>query len=187
MKKLMIGAATVAMLLCGSAMAADSGARLPSFNEMKVQAEKGNPVAQNNLAALYATGEGIGKDFKLAAEWYGKAAEQGYAIAQHNLGGMFETGQGVEKDPATAAVWYALAAEQGDGWAQVSLASLHAAGKLVQNDLSSAYRWSVVASANEDKDVRTTAADLIKQIGPKLSPAARAEAEKMAKVWRPNR
>ncbi|MBX9635634.1 MAG: sel1 repeat family protein [Magnetospirillum sp.] len=186
MKKLMISAAAAAMLLCGTALAAD-GARLPSFNETKIQAEKGNPVAQNNLAALYAMGEGVAKDFKLAAQWYGKAAEQGYAIAQHNLGGMFESGQGVEKDPATAAVWYALAAEQGDGWAQVSLATLHAAGKLVQNDLSTAYRWSVVASANEDKEVRTAAADLIKQISPKLSPAARAEAEKMAKVWRPNR
>jgi len=187
MKKLMIAASAAAMLMCGAAMAADSGARLPSFNELKAQAEKGNPVAQNNLAAMYATGEGAPKDMKQAAVWYTKAAEAGYAIAQHNLGGMYETGQGVDSDPATAAVWYALAAEQGDGWAQVSLASLHAAGKLVQNDLSTAYRWSVVASSNQDKEVRDAAAGLVKQIGPKLSPAARAEAEKMAKVWRPNR
>jgi TPR repeat protein len=110
MKKLMITAAATAMLLCGSVMAADSGNRLPSFNELKVSAEKGNPVAQNNLAALYATGEGVSKDLKAAALWYGKAAEQGYAVAQHNLGGMFETGQGVDQDPATAAVWYNLAA-----------------------------------------------------------------------------
>ena len=180
----MAGLALFAMT--GLAVAADS-ARVANLSELKATAEKGNAVAQNNLAALYATGDGVTKDLAQAKKWYEKAAEQGYAIAQHNLGGLYETGQGVDKDPATAAVWYALAAEQGDAWAQVSLATLHAEGKLVQNDISTAYRWALIASNNNDQDIKSASRALLKTLGAKLSPAARAEAEKMSKVWRPNR
>lgn len=188
MKRMLLVALT-ALAMCGPAVAADKpdAARVPGVSELKTAADKGNPVAQNNLAAMFATGEGVAQDYKQAAKWYEMAAEQGYAIAQHNLGGLFEHGLGVPQDPATAAVWYALAADQGDGWAQVSLASLHAAGKLVQNDISTAYRWSVIASNSKEKDIKAAATQLVQQLGPKLSAPARAEAEKMAKVWRPGR
>lgn len=184
--KRVVTAFVAMMAISGAAFAAD-GARVANMGELKTAAEKGSAVAQNNLAAMYATGEGVTRDLATAAKWYGQAAEQGYAIAQFNLAFMYETGQGVEKDPAAAAVWYSLAAEQGDGWAQVQLATLHVDGKLVQNDLSTAYRWSLVATNNPDREVKAAATDLAKKASAKLSPAGRAEAEKMAKIWRPNR
>jgi uncharacterized protein len=187
MKRMVAVAVAMTALWSLTAPAADKeAARLPGLAELKASAEKGNPVAQNNVGAKFATGDGVAQDYRQAATWYEKAASAGYAVAQHNLGGLYEHGLGVDKDPAAAAVWYALAAEQGDGWAEVSLAHLHAKGLLVQNDLATAYRWLVVASASDDKEVKAAAAELTREVASKLSPAARAEAETMARAWRPN-
>lgn len=176
-------------LLTGTALASEKfeGNRPAGFQETKVAAEKGNPVAQNNLAVMLATGSGVTQDVKAAAKWYEKAAEQGYAVAQHNLGGLYEQGLGVTQDFGAAAVWYALAAEQGDGWAQLSLAELHATNKLVQSEPATAYRWLLIAANSKEPEVKAAASDALKKVAPKLSAAQKTEAEKMAKVWRPNR
>lgn len=190
MKTLVAVAAVAAMLgtgLVGGDAAAADGARPAGFQETKASAEKGNPVAQNNLGVMFATGQGVTRDPKAAAQWYEKAGEQGYAVAQHNLGGLYEQGLGVPQDFGAAAVWYALAAEQGDAWAQVSLATLHAEAKLTDSDPATAYRWALIAAASKDAEVHPVAKDLIKRVAPKLSAKARTEAETMAKVWRPNR
>ena len=41
--------------------------------------------AQNNLGAMYFTGEGVDRDEKKAVEWFKKAAAQGNEEAQANL------------------------------------------------------------------------------------------------------
>ena len=73
-------------------------------------AEQGDAYAQDNLALMYFTGQGVPQDYVLAALWYRKAAEQGYTDAQFNLAGMYFTGQGVAKDAIEAHKWYNLAA-----------------------------------------------------------------------------
>ena len=56
-------------------------------------AARGHPVAQNNLALLYAAGRGVPRDPKLAAKWHEKAASQGLANAQYQLGLLYEAGR----------------------------------------------------------------------------------------------
>ncbi len=52
---------------------------------------RGSLHAQNNLAAMYAYGQGVPRASPRAARWQRLAADQGYAIAQYNLGMMYTT------------------------------------------------------------------------------------------------
>ena len=88
-------------------------------------AEQGNGVAQVLLAAAYATGEGVAKDYKQAMAWYQKAAEQGRAVAQFQLGVGYANGFGVAKDGVKAYAWYALAASNGYSDAEASRLRIH--------------------------------------------------------------
>ena len=77
-------------------------------------AEQGYAMAQFNLGAMYAKGEGVPEDDAAAVKWYRKAAEQGHAMAQFNLGVMYANGEGVPEDYVRAFAWFNLAAAQGD-------------------------------------------------------------------------
>jgi TPR repeat protein len=76
-------------------------------------AEQGNAVAQNNLAFMYESGQGVPQDYDEALKWYRRAAEQGNAAAQNNLGFTYGSGRGVPRDFVQAHLWYDLAAAQG--------------------------------------------------------------------------
>jgi uncharacterized protein len=52
-------------------------------------AEHGNAMAQNNLAMMYAAGEGVPHDDGEASKWFLRAATQGNAGAQFHLAGRF--------------------------------------------------------------------------------------------------
>ena len=65
-------------------------------------AAKGDAKAQFEVAARYAEGKGIPRDFGQAATWYQRAAAQGLAPAQYRLGALYERGLGVSTDPARA-------------------------------------------------------------------------------------
>jgi TPR repeat protein len=95
-------------------------------------AESGNPLAQNNLAALLKRGQGFPKDEVEAVQWFRKAAEQGLAVAQSNLASMYASGQGVAKDDKQAVNWYRKAAEQGNALAQVNLARMSWQGRALK-------------------------------------------------------
>src|SRR5262249_13137510 len=58
----------------------------------------GDPAAQLGVATLYYGGRGVALDYRLAFEWYSKAAEQGVAQAQYMLGALYRDGKGVEQD-----------------------------------------------------------------------------------------
>lgn len=72
-------------------------------------AKLGNPVAQNNLGALYQR-EG---DFAQAGEWYRKAAESGLPVAQLNYGLLFTGGDKPWDDDCVALGWVRKASEGG--------------------------------------------------------------------------
>ncbi|MBT6105900.1 MAG: sel1 repeat family protein, partial [Porticoccaceae bacterium] len=78
----------------------------PDFDETKAAAEQGDAVAQNNLAVMYALGDGVPENDTEAVKWYRKAAEQGNAVAQNNLGFMYNKGEGVPENDAEAVKWY---------------------------------------------------------------------------------
>ena len=85
----------------------------------------GDPVAQYNIALLYARGDGLLRDHAAArailgrgqrapqdlAEafaWYHRAAERNHPAAQYNLGLAYAEGRGTPRDPVAAARWFAL-------------------------------------------------------------------------------
>ena len=104
-------------------------------------AERGVPMAQFSLGALYHIGAGVPKDTGQAAIWYRKAAEQGFANAQYNLAVLYDDGEGVPRDYSQAAIWYHKAAEQGFAEAQYNLGFLYAEGVGVPKNASQASIW----------------------------------------------
>jgi serine/threonine protein kinase/TPR repeat protein len=104
-------------------------------------AKAGDPIAQFNLAVVYAEGTVAPKDEAQAVTWFQKAAEKGLARAQDYLGWMYANGRGVAKDEVEAVKWYRKAADQGHGHAQEYLGWMYANGKGAARDDAEAIRW----------------------------------------------
>jgi TPR repeat protein len=68
----------------------------------------------------------VTQNWKLASEWYRKAASQGHAAAQYNLALMYFSGQGMVQDFSEAAKWYCKAADHGHANAQYNLSLMYA-------------------------------------------------------------
>ena len=141
----------VLVFLPSSASAGMTPEEVKSFEGNRTLAEKGNRVAQYNLAICYYNGLGVAKDFVQAAAWFRKAAEQGYAQAQSNLGGCYASGLGVAKDFVQAVSWYLPAAEQGFAPAQFNLGVHYYNGEGVAKDEIEAYAyWNLAGITDED-------------------------------------
>ena len=88
-------------------------------------AEKGNPLAQCNVALMHRMGLGVTKDQKEAKKWSRLAAKQGNTDAQVMLGSLYAKADGGESaDVPRAYMWYEVAAEQGNAEAKKELASI---------------------------------------------------------------
>ena len=76
-------------------------------------------------------------------------------------------------------------AEQGDSDAQYKLGAVYAEGEGVPQDYVQAHKWLNLAasraSAEEDKDYR----DARDSVAEKMTPAQIAEAERLAREWKP--
>ena len=69
-------------------------------------AEKGNALAQFNLAMLYHSGSGVPQSEAEALKWYTAAAENGYYKAQEYLAAGYSEGWfGLSKNKQKAAHW----------------------------------------------------------------------------------
>ena len=68
-----------------------------AFRLLKPLADRGDAVAQNNIAVLYRDGLGVTADNTQALKWYSKAAAQGIAEAQFEAGLMHARGQAQNK------------------------------------------------------------------------------------------
>jgi clan AA aspartic protease (TIGR02281 family) len=84
-------------------------------------ADKGSAIAQFNVGAMYANGQGVRQNYAEAVKWYGLAANQGLADAQYNLALLYTNGQGVRQNYVLAYKWFSLAAAQGSTEAAKSL------------------------------------------------------------------
>jgi hypothetical protein len=101
---------------------------------------------------MYAHGQGLPQDYNEAVLWYRKAAERGYPVAQNNLGVLYANGQGVPQDYVQAHMWFSLAAPRFE------------------------------ASQTEDREgtIRNR-----KYVATKMTAAQIAEAERLAREWKP--
>jgi len=148
-------------------------------------AEQGSAKAQNNLGVMYDDGQGVPQDYTEAVKWYRKAAEQGYAKAQNNLARMYYEGKGVTQDYTKAVKWLRKAAEQGNANAQYNLGLMYGKGKGVPQDYVQAHKWSnLSASRTQGKDHENSVKN--RDISEKrMTPAQVAEAQKLAREWKP--
>jgi uncharacterized protein len=149
-------------------------------------AEGGNRAAQHNLGAFFADGQG---DYAEAGIWFRKAADQGLAEAQFNLGVLYATGRGVPLDYRESAKWYRNAAGQGHARAQLNLGAMYANGQGVPRDYVEAYKWFNLAEQHlpaVQSESRVMAADARNRVATKMTPAQVAEAENLARAWKPD-
>jgi uncharacterized protein len=93
---------------------------------------------------------------------------------------MYENGRGVPQDYAAAAGWYRKAADQGDAGAQFLLAAMYFTGRGVPQDFVIAHMWSNLAAASGNYN-----AAYRDFIAAKMTPAQIAEAQKLAREWKP--
>ncbi|TFG65431.1 MAG: sel1 repeat family protein [Gemmatimonadales bacterium] len=151
-------------------------------------AEQGDAKAQSNLGGMYQEGQGVPQDYAEAVKWYRKAAAQGNPFAQLNLGHMYAAGHGVPQDYAEALQWYRNLAERGDAYAQANLANMYYFGQGVPQDYVEAHKWYELAAGNvsgsetEDRDRVATYHD---NLAKKMTDAQIAEAQNLAREWKP--
>ena len=118
-----------------------------ALQTFKPLAEKGDMIAQFNLAKMYREGKGVPKDYKTAVKWFSLSAEQGKAKAQYHLGVAHSFGLGGVPDYKIALKWFNRSAEQGNTFSQYHLSRLYYLGNGVPEDKVYAYMWANLASS----------------------------------------
>jgi TPR repeat protein len=149
---------------------------------MRPIAEQGNARAQFLLGSMAYYGQGVPQDYATAISWWRKAAAQGDADALVALGRMYDEGpRGGPHDSAAAASWFRIAAERGDARAQYHLADMYLEGRGVPQDYVLAHMWFNLVAANGAQ----LGAEARDEVASKMTPAQIAEAQKLAREWKP--
>ena len=125
-------------------------------------------------------------DFATALRLWQPLAEQGHAEAQNNLGVMYGYCYSVPQDDAEAAKWYRLAAEQGHAYSQGRLGGMLLDGRGVPRDYVQAHMWfSLAVSRLPPGGKRDMTINNRNAAAEHMTPEQIAEAEKLARAWRP--
>ncbi len=121
------------------------------------------------------------RDYATAIRIFRQLADQGHADAQFSLGSMHDNGRGVPQDYKEAAKWYRKAADQGHADAQFFLGFMYANGWGVTQDYVQAHMWYNLGAAQGEKLFEK----LRDSLAEKMTPAQVAEAQKLAREWKP--
>ena len=108
-------------------------------------------------------------------------AQRGIAPAQTALGEMYIYGQDVAQNFEKAVKWLREAANTGDGKAQDLLGSIYADGCGVPVDYIRAYKWLYRATGQRIEG----AVERLNLVGSRMQPEQIAEAQRLAREWRP--
>jgi TPR repeat protein len=101
---------------------------------------------------------------------------------------MYDGGRGVPQDYSAALSWYRKAAEQGNAAAENNLGPLYAYGRGVPQDYVQAYMWFQLAASHfPEKENRERAIKNRDIIAAEMTPAQIADAQKLAREWKPTR
>lgn len=77
-------------------------------------AEAGEASAMYVLGQMYASGRGIAKNEKMAADLFLRAANLGDANAQQSLGSALMLGEGIKQDMVEALKWFIISGRAGN-------------------------------------------------------------------------
>jgi TPR repeat protein len=160
-----------------------------ALEEFLPLAAAGDVAVQNQVAAMYYTGQGAPQDFAKAAEWFRKAAGAGSADGQYCLGKLYYYGQGVPQNFEDAAKLLTEAGLAGKGGAQYLLATLYLYGKGVSKNVVKAYFWSILAVDAPDlpAEDKPAALSLRDQIQSGLAQRQINSIQAMARDWSPRK
>ena len=157
-----------------------------AFEIFKSLAEQGDTSAQLDLVGMYFYGEGVPQDYEEGVKWLRKAAEQGDSEAQHELGFLYQVGRVVPKDYSEAVKWFRKAAEQGYRMSQLQLGVMYELGLGVRRDFIEAHKWKKLSAASTSTSLKhSKPGDDLHLIEKKMTPSQIAEAQKLAREWKP--
>jgi TPR repeat protein len=114
---------------------------------------------------MYAEGQGLPKDEKLAGDWFGKAAKQNNCGGETEFGLLYLEGHDVSRDYKEATRLLTKAAEHGCAKAQFNLGLMFENGRGVQKDENQAAVWYQKAVASHEEASWSVRADCIR-LGP---------------------
>jgi len=126
-------------------------------------------------------------DYPTAVRLLRTLAEMGDAPAQFQLGFLYRMGDGIPQDYDEALKWLQLAANQGHIWAQSNLAFMYRNGEGVPQDYVKAHMWFNLASSLAPSAKRSNYIELRDELAQKMNPAQIAEAQKLAREWKPTK
>jgi hypothetical protein len=127
-------------------------------------AQQGDNTARQLIAEMYEKGIGVPQNYAEAARWYRMAADEGDASAQHSLGTLYWHGRGVPQDYVLAHMWFNLSAARWEAFVFPTAALREYARKAREYAIKSRDRVAAL-----------------------MTVAQIAEAQKLAREWRPTR
>lgn len=113
----------------------------PQLAELLRVAEAGDADAQVRVGDRYLVGQGVAQDYRVALEWYQRAADQDHPMALCRIGTIHDLGRGVPRDMSEALRWYRRAAEAGDAEAAFNMATTFDQGRGVTANPKEAIGW----------------------------------------------
>ena len=90
------------------------------------------------------------------------------------------------QDHAEAARWYRKAADQGDTQAQAYLGIMYFNGQGIAQDYVQSHMWMNLAASRASGDDQKRIAGIRDDVASKMSAAQIAEAQRLARDWKPN-
>lgn len=127
-------------------------------------------------------------DHETAYRLFKPLTERGLPAAQYYVAVMYDLGLGIPQDYSMAFSWYRKAASQGYADAQKNLGVMYECGLSVPKDHVLAHMFYDLASsrfAASEQDQREVAASHRDRIASTMSPEQIAEAQRLARVWKP--
>lgn len=155
-------AAGLMLVLAGQAAFASAQKGIQAFQRGKYDtalkhlepaAKAGEADAIYILGQMYASGRGVKKDDKRAADYFKEAAELGNANAQQSLGSALMLGEGIKQDMVEALKWFIISARAGN---KASAAYTRKVGRFLTREMqlearAMALEWQKARNAKSPK------------------------------------
>jgi TPR repeat protein len=152
-------------------------------------ADQGLSRAQFNLGLKYTRGQGVSQDYAQAYMWINIAAPHAndadgkrYAAIRDRIAEKMKPTQ-IAEAQRLAATWYRKAADQGSFIAQSKLGLVYESGEGVAQDYVQAHIWMSLAASQASHSPNY--AEMRDRVAAKMNPAQLAEAQRLAREWRP--
>lgn len=105
-------------------------------------AQRGHPQAEFDLAMMYAKGNGVQRNPRVAFNLFHRAAKKGHVDAKYCMAVNFDKGYGVIQQKELARHWYGIAAKAGHRGARQRLAQLNQHNQQPNNGLMMNAKYS---------------------------------------------